>query len=164
MKTCSSILFFFFLFSFQFICAQNITSWKLQDMKNVIANASQPTVFNFWATFCQPCVKEIPYFEQLVKRYKNAGVKLVLVSLDLQESYPQKIKSFVQQRKFTSPIVYLDETNADLFCPVVDSSWSGAIPASLFVNNKTGYKKFFDEGLSRKKFEKEVQAMLQKQR
>jgi thiol-disulfide isomerase/thioredoxin len=141
--------------------AQNIPKWKLDDLKAAIKNADKPTIFNFWATFCKPCVEEIPYFQQLTKKYDSAGVQLVLISLDLSEAYPKQISTFAAKHKFDSPIKYLDETNADLFCPAVDSSWSGAIPASLFVNNKTGYRKFYEEQLSREKLEKEIKNMIE---
>ena len=85
-----------------------------------------------------------------------------MVSLDLSEAYPKKIKSFAAKYKLIAPIKYLDETDADLFCPVVDESWSGAIPATLFINNKTGYRKFFEEQLSKEKLEKEIRAMIGK--
>jgi hypothetical protein len=98
----------------------------------------------------------------LAKKYEKEGVQLVLISLDLSEAFPKQISSFASRYKFTSPIKFLDETNADLFCPVVDESWSGAIPASLFVNNKTGYRKFFEEQISKEKLEKEIQAMIKK--
>lgn len=140
--------------------AQEIQKWKLSDLKIAIKNADKPTVFNFWATFCQPCVKEIPYFQELVKHYDSTGVKLILVSLDLKEAYPQKIQSFAEKHGFNSSIKYLDETNADLFCPAVDKSWSGSIPASLFINNKTGYRKFFEEELSREKFATELKNLI----
>lgn len=140
--------------------AQDIPKWKLDALKAAIKNADRPTIFNFWATFCKPCVEEIPYFQQLVKKYDSAGVKLVLVSLDMIELYPEQIRSFAIKQKFTAPIIYLDETNADLFCPAVDESWSGAIPASLFINNKTGYRKFFEEQLSKEKLEKEILSMI----
>ena len=140
--------------------AQNIPKWKLDDLKAAISNADKPTVFNFWATFCKPCVEEIPYFQQIVKKYDSAGVKLILISLDLPETYPKQIALFASKYNFSAPIKFLNETNADFFCPVVDSSWSGAIPASLFVNNKTGYHKFFEEQLSKEKLEKEIRNML----
>jgi len=140
--------------------SQEIPKWKLDDLRSAIANADKPTIFNFWATFCKPCVAEIPYFQQMVKKYDSTGVRLILVSLDLVEMYPQKIKTFANRFKFTAPITFLNETNADLFCPVVDTSWSGAIPASLFINNKTGYRKFFEEQLSREKLEKEIKQMI----
>ena len=145
-----------------FSYAQNIPKWKLDDLKSAIKDADKPTIFNFWATICKPCVEEIPYFQQLVKKYDSAGVRLILVSLDLPEAYPKQISFFAFKRGFKAPIKFLDETNADIFCPVVDSSWSGALPASLFINNKTGYRKFFEEQLGKEKLEKEIQAMLKK--
>jgi thiol-disulfide isomerase/thioredoxin len=140
--------------------AQSIPKWKLSDLQSAIANVDKPTIFNFWATFCKPCIEEIPYFEDLVKKYDSAGVQLILVSLDMTETYPTKIQSFVKRFKFKSQIKFLDETNADLFCPAVDSSWSGSIPASLFINNKTNYRKFFEDQLSKENLDKEIKAML----
>ena len=63
--------------------------------------------------------------------------------------------------KLTSPVVFLDESNADLFCPVVDSTWSGSIPASIFIHNEKGYRKFFEEELSKEQLEAEIKNMLE---
>jgi thiol-disulfide isomerase/thioredoxin len=144
----------------QGVNAQAIKKWKLDDLKTAIAKAEKPTIFNFWATFCKPCIEEIPYFQQLVKKYDSAGVQLILVSLDAKELYPQKISAFAKKRGFTAPMAFLDETNADKFCPAVDERWSGAIPASLFVNHAKGYRAFFEEQLTPKQLEKEIQNML----
>jgi hypothetical protein len=83
-----------------------------------------------------------------------------LVSLDLEKSFPTEIKNFVAKKKYSSPVQWLDESDADYFCPKVDNAWSGALPASLFVNNKTGYRKFVEAQLSRAQFEKEIMAIL----
>lgn len=116
MKKLSKYFFVFFLLASLHTKAQEIQKWKLNDLTSAIKNAQAPTIFNFWATFCKPCIEEIPYFQELVKKYEQKGVKLVLVSLDLPEAYP-KIKNFAAKRQFTAPIFFLDETNADLFCP-----------------------------------------------
>ena len=141
------------------LSAQDIKRIKITDLEKTIADSKTPLIVNFWATFCIPCIKEIPYFQKLVKQHQKDSIKLLLVSLDLQEDY-SNIKSFAAKRKFTTPIVWLDETNADYFCPKVDSSWSGAIPASLFVNNRTGYRKFLEQELSEVQLEKEIMAIL----
>lgn len=142
--------------------SQSLQKWKLADLQTAMKNAEGPTIINFWATYCKPCIQEIPYFQQIVKKYDSAGVKLILVSLDLAESYPKKIEAFASRQGYTAPIRFLDETNADLFCPAVDESWSGAIPASLFINPRTGYRKFFEKELTKAELEKEIRAMLQK--
>lgn len=140
--------------------SQNISVWKLDDLKAAMHESKEPVIINFWATFCKPCIAELPHFQALADKYKSQGVKLIMVSLDLKEAYPSKIASFAKKLKLTSSVVFLDESNADIFCPAVDSSWSGAIPASLFINNATGYRKFYEEELSEEKLEAEIKAML----
>jgi hypothetical protein len=67
---------------------------------------------------------------------------------------------FQKKLNLSSPVVFLNETNADVFCAAVDSSWSGAIPASLFINNSSGYRKFYEEELSKEKLDAEIRKML----
>lgn len=158
-----SLLLFVMFFSCKQANSQSIPKWKVTDLEEYITKSDAPTVINFWATYCGPCLKEIPYFQEVVKRYEKKGVKLLLVSLDFKESFPDKISSFADKRKFTSAIVWLDETNADYFCPKVDSKWSGVMPATLFINNKKGHRSFFEEEMSKEKFETAIRKMLDDQ-
>jgi hypothetical protein len=92
----------------------------------------------------------------------------LLVSLDLPSYYPAKVTSFAKKHNFNTNIVWLSETNADYFCPKIDKSWSGSIPATLILNPSTGYRKFFEEEISAETFEAELKkaidskAMLEK--
>ncbi len=113
-------------------------------------------VINFWATFCKPCVAEIPGFIKITDKYKDQKVKLLLVSLDLPSYYPDKIAAFATKNNFTTNIAWLEETNADYFCPMIDKSWGGSIPATIIVNSKTGYRKFFESEMKGEAFEKEL--------
>ena len=134
--------------------SQTIAKWKITDVeKYMAAKNGDVLVINFWATFCKPCVAEIPSFIKIVDKYKASQVKLLLVSLDLPSYYPAKIASFAKKHHFKANIVWLQETDADYFCPKIDTSWSGSIPATLFVNTKTGYRKFFEGEMGAKEFE-----------
>ena len=117
-------------------------------------------IVNFWATFCVPCIQEIPYFQELTQQYKSKNVSLIFVSLDLKEAYPAKVTAMAKKLKLAFPVMWLNETNADYFCPKIDTSWTGGMPSSLFVNNATGYHKFFENQLSKEKLEKEIQEMI----
>lgn len=139
---------------------QTIPSWKITKLEDFIAKSDSVLVINFWATFCKPCIEEIPYFESIVSRYKDKKVKLLLVSLDLKDEYPKNIKSFITKNKYSSQVVWLNETNADYFCPKVDKAWSGGIPATLLINPKTGYRKFFEDELKPDEFEGELKKAL----
>jgi thiol-disulfide isomerase/thioredoxin len=134
--------------------SQAIKKYKITDIEKYIATSKDTVlVINFWATFCKPCVAEIPSFIKVTDQYKNNGVKLLLVSLDLPAFYPAKIQTFAKAHNFTPTIVWLDETNADYFCPKIDPKWSGSIPATLIINKRTGYRKFFEEEMEEGKFE-----------
>lgn len=142
--------------------AQDIKKVKITELETYIHQCDHPLIVNFWATFCAPCVKEIPYFQSTAARYKDQGVELLLVSLDLPAYYPEKIRSFAQQNRYTVPIVWLNETNADYFCPKVDSSWSGGLPSSLFINNKAHFRRFYDRQLTDLQVEPAIKEMLAK--
>lgn len=125
--------------------AQEIKKVKIEDVAAYIKNADHPVVVNFWATWCAPCVEEIPWFQKLVNEYDAAHAELVLVSLDFPKNYQEAVTKFAEKNNLSATLYWLDETNADHFCPYIDSNWFGNIPVTLFVNNKTGYRKFMDD-------------------
>jgi thiol-disulfide isomerase/thioredoxin len=141
--------------------SQAVKKIKITDLEKTIAESKTPLIVSFWASWCKPCLEEIPYFMEEAKLHKNDGLQLLLVSLDMKDAFPAQILNTVKKRKITVPVQWLDETNADYFCPKIDPKWSGAIPASLFINNKTGYHKFFEEQLSHEKLKSEIMAILE---
>jgi thiol-disulfide isomerase/thioredoxin len=139
--------------------SQAVKKMNINDLQNYITKSEKPLVINFWATFCKPCIEEIPYFQNTIKEKYNGLVDLILVSLDMPDYFPSKITSFVIKKSFSFPIVWLNETDADYFCPKIDQQWSGAIPATLMVNNKTSYRKFYNRQLTPLQFEKELKSL-----
>jgi thiol-disulfide isomerase/thioredoxin len=155
-------LFLIVLASFAAVCnSQTIPKWKIEDVVSSYA-AKNDTVYvvNFWATFCKPCIAEIPDFIRIVKKYEKQKVKLMLVSLDLPSYYPARVAAFAKKNNYTADIVWLNETNADHFCPMIDVKWSGSIPSTIIVNNKTGYHKFVEGEMNAEDFEAMIKAAL----
>lgn len=135
--------------------SQIIAKWKIEDVVNSYSGKNDTVyVVNFWATFCKPCNEEIPDFIRIVEKYKTQKVKLLLVSLDLPSYVPVKLPAFIKKYKYNTNHVWLNETNADHFCPMIDTKWSGAIPSTIIVNNNTGYRKFTEDQMSPADFEK----------
>lgn len=95
-------------------------------------------VVNFWATWCGPCVAELPYFEKLDSVYKDKKVKVILVSTDFRKDIDTRLKPFVEKRKLHSEVDFLDEIYDNEWIPKVDSAWQGNIPATKIYNAKTG--------------------------
>lgn len=150
---------FFILTSFFFtssLYAQTVRKVKIDELESYIRNADHPLVVSFWATWCGPCVREIPWIQSAVEKQKDKGVELLLVSLDFPDFYPKKLAAFIIEKKFAGTYFWLNETNADIFCPRIDAKWEGGIPANLFINNKTGYRKFFQRQITDRQAEQEV--------
>jgi thiol-disulfide isomerase/thioredoxin len=139
---------------------QSIPSWKIADLKTFLQAEKKPVIVNLWATYCTPCVKEIPYFETTLASIGADKVDLLLLSLDIAEFYPKKIEAFVQAHGFHAPIAWLSETDADVIAPAIDSTWTGVIPCSVFYNPRTGYRKFYQQQLSPEQFKAAVQELL----
>ncbi|HOA37387.1 MAG TPA: redoxin domain-containing protein [Flavihumibacter sp.] len=131
----------FFVALAQVAGAQEIKKCSIAELEQYISSSSKPLVINFWASFCKPCLEELPALLAGARQYPN--LELVLVSLDLPDYYPDRLKIFVGKHNLQAATHYwLNETDADLFCPRIDKSWSGAIPVTLFINPATNYRQF----------------------
>lgn len=115
-------------------------------------------VVNFWATWCGPCVKELPYFEKLNSTYQNKNVEVILVSLDFPHLYEKKLKPFIKKKQLKSKVIALDDPDMNSWIPKVDKSWSGSIPATIIY--KDNERKFFEKSFTFNELEQEVKQFL----
>ncbi len=124
--------------------AQQIPAMSMDEI--IRHNSSKDTLYviNFWATWCAPCVQELPVFNKLKARYAEKPVKVLLVSLDFKEDYPMKLGVFQQRKKMTPDVIWLTDTNPNVFIPKVDNAWQGSIPATIIIHPGKGFKKFIE--------------------
>lgn len=115
-------------------------------------------VVNFWATWCAPCVKELPYFEKLQQNYVSRNVEVILVSLDFPRQYETKLIPFIQKNKLQSRVVAFDDTDQNRWIPAIDESWSGAIPATLIYTREE--REFYERSFTYEEIETELQQFL----
>lgn len=126
---------------------------KFDGFENKIESANKALlVVNFWATWCAPCIKELPSFESAFADNKNS-MDLVLVNLDFADKI-DKVNSFIQKKDLKGDVILLDEIDYNTWIDRVDPSWSGAIPATLFIDKRTGTRKFVEGELSSEELEK----------
>lgn len=103
-------------------------------------------VINFWATWCKPCIEELPEFEKLSREYRNRKVKVVLVSLDFPSRYEEQLLPFIKENNIQSKVLHLTDVNANSWIDRIDPSWSGAIPATLIYRGSD--RAFFERKLT----------------
>lgn len=137
--------------------AQQAKQINLKDLQLLINKPSDKVqVINFWATWCAPCVKEVPFFEKLNQENKSVDVTLVSMDYDLDPN-PEKVYRFIARKKLQSKVVILTEQNPNDWIDKIDKSWSGALPATLIINTKTGKRKFVQKELHEGELEKLIE-------
>jgi len=127
----TSILFLSFLCSIGY--SQNFTTYeKFDDFEHLLHQENDTTyVVNFWATWCGPCVKELPYFEELHRKVEGKKIKVILVSLDFKRQIEKKFIPFLQKNNIKSDVVLLLDPKEVEWIDKVDTRWSGAIPITI---------------------------------
>ncbi len=123
-------------------------------------NKTDDTVYvvNFWATWCAPCIKELPAFEKLGNDYQSENVKVLLVSLDFPHQYESKLKPFISMHNLQSDILVLNDVDANSWIPQVSAEWSGAIPATLIYNKDK--RAFYEQTFTYKELQIELNKFL----
>ncbi len=157
MKLFFSFIAALFLLLPAIVSAQSVKSVKFDELNQLIRSdqGAPVKVINFWATWCKPCIEELPYFEKLQETYKGKEVEVLLVSLDFTAD---KAAAYKTKKNIQSKVVFLDETDHNQWIDKISPQWSGAIPATLIVNTQTGQEEFFE-----KKFEeKELFSAIEK--
>ena len=109
-----------------------------------VSNSKGLLIVNFWATWCKPCIQELPEFEKLNSELKSNELRVCLVNLDFNSKFKTSAVEFVKNKKIRSKVLHINNSDPDRWINKVDSSWSGAIPATVIY--KDGKKIFFREG------------------
>ena len=115
-------------------------------------------VINFWATWCKPCIEELPSFEKVYDEYNGRNFRMILVSLDFPTKYEENLLPFIKERGLKPEVIHLTEVNANDWIDRVDPSWSGAIPATLVY--KGDDRDFYERKLNYEELKQIVESKL----
>ncbi|MEQ8533482.1 MAG: TlpA disulfide reductase family protein [Imperialibacter sp.] len=156
-----TVVLLFFLFGAGATIAQEVEVIKYPQLDAIInAKEDGVKVINFWATWCKPCVEEIGHFEAANKQFRDKGVSVTLVSFDFGKDVEKKVQKFIDKNDLRSRVLVLDETDYNSFIDKVSPSWSGAIPATLIVNSKTGKKQFYEKTFKEGELSEVIEAFI----
>ena len=143
------------------VTAQNARIIKLDELEMLLNHKSDTTyVINFWATWCKPCIKELPHFDNLTATFPGSKLKVVLVSLDFKRQFETGLIPYLTKNNIKSEVLLIDEPDYNQWIDKVDKSWSGAIPATLIINSKTGVRKFYEREFTLEEINSTVKPLL----
>nr|WP_199158256.1 TlpA disulfide reductase family protein [Pedobacter sp. ASV2] len=141
------LIFILFLTAIFYTSSAQVKLLTIDELNHRIENGKDTTyVVNFWATWCAPCVAELPNFEKLRLANMNEPVKVLLVSLDFKSKLSKAVIPFVEANKLQSEVFLLNESNQQEYIQRINKKWSGGIPATLFVYKKK--RQFFEKEFS----------------
>ncbi len=143
-----------------FLSAQGFEKISMDSLMLRLQQAKHPVVLNIWATWCAPCVEELPYLNEGVAAFEQEGVELWLLSMDFKKDLEKALPEFIQKNAYDAQYFWLTDVDADEFCEKIDPRWEGAIPVTLFYNPLNGYRKFLNRAITKEQVPLEIKAMI----
>ena len=136
---------------------ENVIEQKIVDFNGYKAEVQKNDdvlyVVNFWATWCVPCVEELPHFIEINEQFKSENFNMTFVTLDGAKDFEKRVLPFAKEYHMNADLLLMDDVkNMNTWIKAIDAEWSGAIPATVFYKN--GKKLYFTEGqLSKQELE-----------
>ncbi|MFN4902003.1 MAG: TlpA family protein disulfide reductase [Ignavibacteria bacterium] len=157
MNLLCALLFGIFVFGTAHAQVEIVTLARLEK----VMSSSKDTVYviNFWATWCKPCIEELPYFEEAHTFYATSNVRILLVSLDMPSELERTLVPFIQKKKLQSEIVLLNEPDPNIWIDKIESTWTGSLPATLIFNGSSKKRMFFEKQISKEELFSTIQQM-----
>lgn len=125
---------------------QKIEYIKVPDLEKILNNQENKLfIVNLWATWCAPCVKELPAFEKVAGEYNQSQVRFIMISLDFPSQIESQLKPFLKKNNISLDVSVMMDTDYNSWIDKVDPQWQGNIPSTLFVNN-VKKSKYFHSG------------------
>lgn len=142
--------------------SQIVDTLKYEKLLNILSQKDDVVyVVNFWATWCKPCIEELPEFMEVNKEFNlNKNYKMILVSLDKASEFETSVKPFIKKNNIITDVYLLNDTKrANHWIPIFDKDWDGAIPTTFIYKN--GEKlKFIDKQINKKELVKTLKNYL----
>ena len=151
----------FFLFINLFLQSQVVSMIGVSEIKEMLNKEDDKlSVINFWATWCGPCVTEIPHFEKVANEFPAEKVEFILASLDFPSELEKRLKPFIKKNKISLKVVLIEELDYGRWMGLVDKNWQGNLPATLLINNARGKRIFTNQPLNENELRDLINRML----
>ncbi len=135
----------FLCFFFSVIQAQLYKHIEFEAFEKLMHSQSDTLyVINFWATWCKPCIAELPHFEQLQKETSKQNIKVILVSLDSESQWEKSLIPFLRKNNLTAQVLVLPNKKPVDWIDRIEPKWQGSIPATLFFNGAKNIRQFYE--------------------
>lgn len=143
------------------IFAQEVRNVSKNELAGILNNPTDKLhVINFWASWCGPCVTELPEFQKTVFESDSSKIDFLFISLDFPSEVEKKLIPFLKKNNYTFNVALMTDIDYNSWIGMVDPDWQGNIPATLFFNNKHTIHYFISEPLDKSKLVHTINSLL----
>lgn len=140
---------------------QEVNKIRVPDLEKILsAGEDKLLVINFWATWCPPCVKELPHFQKVAKEYNTDKVSFLLVSIDFPSQIDSHLRPFLKKNNVALDVALMMDTDQNEWIDKVDPSWQGNIPVTLILNNAKKTRIFHPGDLNESELRNMINSLL----
>ncbi len=151
-----TILIFVFTYAAK---AQSVKEVNYEHFKPYLSKQTDTVyVINFWATWCKPCIEELPHFMTVAQDMRQKPVKFTFVSLDFPKYKESKLLPFIRDNVIDEEVILLNDPNSNYWINDINKEWSGAIPATIIY--KKDKRSFFEGQVSYEKLLESIEEKL----
>jgi len=119
---------------------------KLGD--NIKAALGTVVVVNLWATWCPPCVAEMPEFARFYTEAKSGDVTFISVSANAPETIADEVKPFIEKKKLSFPVLVLSKADPEAIGKATGAEISGSLPCTLIYDRQGKLQKMLEEPIT----------------
>jgi len=138
------------LLNIHYTYSQGVQKIGVLGLEKILSNEEDHlNVVNFWATWCGPCVTELPYFQEALEEFSGQNVKILLISLDFPSQIDSRLLPFLEEKNIELEVVLMNDMDYNKWISKVDTNWKGNLPATLVFNNVSGKRKFISGAIEK---------------
>lgn len=115
---------------------------------------------NLWATWCAPCLKELPELAKLQEQYRDKGLQVLAVTLDEPNLLETRVKRTWHERAASLPAYLQTEVSSDKFVSVIDPAWAEIMPTNYVLDRAGKLKATLTGGKTLAEFEAAIKPLL----
>lgn|GEM_PF-1012774 len=104
------------------------------------ASRGHITVLNVWATWCKPCLEEMPELVRFFREYRSKGVRFLSVSADHPDTLADRVRPYIEQQRIPFAVWVVGGESPDELVQAIDPRWQGSLPAT-FVFDASGARR-----------------------
>lgn len=122
------------------------------------ATGNNPVLLNVWATWCPPCIAEMPYFIEFHEKY-HPRIPLISLSVDDPSTIASAVRPFHSSRKLPFQVYVLAERDPDELSKALKTEFSGAVPTTVLYDASGTAAKVWEGAVTFAELESAVNAL-----